>query len=320
MNQATLDVRVARKSIEATDICALELQPMAGASLPAFTAGSHIDVHTPAGPVRQYSLCNDPRESHRYVIGVLKDPSSRGGSRAMHERLMPGDLLRISAPRNLFQLVPGAHRSLLLAGGIGITPLLAMAEHLQATAADYRLHYCTRSPERTAFRLRLADLGVDRRVVHHFDDGDPAQRLDLDRVFGDQPEGTHLYVCGPSGFIEHVVGAARAAGWPPERLHVESFSPAQPASLGVAFDVVLARSGRVIRVGGQETVAAALAAAGVEVPLSCEQGICGTCLTPVLEGEPDHRDLFMTDQEHACNAAFTPCCSRSRSATLVIDL
>lgn len=323
MNPTMLEVRVASKKTAARDICAFELVSASGEALPSFTAGSHIDVHTPDGPIRQYSLCNDPRESSRYVIGVLRDPFSRGGSRSMHERLMQGDVLRIGAPRNLFGLVTGDHHSLLLAGGIGITPLLSMAEHLTATAGEYRLHYCTRGSDRTAFRGRLSDADLAKRVTYHFDDGDPSQKLDIQQVLSDQPDGTHLYVCGPSGFIDHVLKAAGAAGWPSQRLHHESFSGplVEPGVIqGAAFDVVLARSSRVIRVGANETVAAALAAAGVKVPLSCEQGICGTCMTPVLSGEPDHRDMFMTDEEHARNDAFTPCCSRARSNTLVVDL
>jgi vanillate O-demethylase ferredoxin subunit len=318
---ATLGVRVARKTIEAEGICSFELVAADGRPLPAFSAGSHIDVHVPGGLVRQYSLCNDPGETHRYLIAVLDDPASRGGSRAMHAQVHEGDTLAISAPRNQFRLVPQARRHLLLAGGIGITPLLSMAESLATEGADFELHYATRSLARTAFVGRIQRSRYAARAHLHVDDGDPAQRLDLPAVLAAPAAGTHLYVCGPQGFIDAVLAQARAQGWPEAQLHVEFFGAAPVATEGdEAFEVELARSGRVIIVPAQRSVAEALLDAGVEIALSCEQGICGTCLTRVLSGLPDHRDSYLTPHEHAANDQFTPCCSRARSARLVLDL
>jgi len=321
MNPGELEVRVARRQAEAQDICSFELVQTNGQPLPAFSAGSHIDVHLPNGLTRQYSLCNDPRESHRYLIGVLRDPASRGGSQAMHEAVQEGSVLRISAPKNHFALAHGASRSVLLAGGIGITPILCMAERLALSDAAFELHYCTRSRERTAFAQRIAQSAFAPQVHFHFDDGDAAQKLALAQLVGTVQPGVHLYVCGPKGFMDAVLAAARAAGWPAEQLHYEFFGAevAKSESDG-AFEVKLASSGRVIQVAKEQTVVQALAAAGVEVATSCEQGVCGTCLTRVLEGVPDHKDMYLTPEEQAANDQFTPCCSRSCSPLLVLDL
>ncbi|WP_343721831.1 PDR/VanB family oxidoreductase [Herbaspirillum seropedicae] len=316
----TLQVKVAARREEAHDIIALELVAVDGAALPAFTAGAHIDVHLPGGLVRQYSLCNAPHEQHRYQIGVLRDVNSRGGSVAVHEALKLGDILTISTPRNQFALVPAQH-SLLLAGGIGVTPILCMAEALAAAGASFEMHYCARSPARQAFRERIAASGFAARVVHHYDDGEAAQKLDLDALLAQADPATHLYVCGPAGFIAHVVDTARARGWPEAQVHFEYFGTAPVKADGNgAFEVKLASSGQVYTIPPERTVIQVLCEHGVDVPVSCEQGICGTCLTRVLEGEPDHRDQYLTDEERAANDQFTPCCSRARSALLVLDL
>ena len=317
----TIAVRVTRKVAEAEDICSFELQAVDGRPLPAFSAGSHVDVHGPGGLVRQYSLCNDPGETHRYLIAVLKDAGSRGGSRAMHEQVNEGDTLTISAPKNHFALAHDATEHLLLAGGIGITPLLCMAERLAVSGAAFTLHYATRSRARTAFIERIAGSSFAARVQHHFDDGDTAQRLNLAQALAAPRPGAHLYVCGPQGFMDAVLAAARAAGWPEAQLHWEFFgaAPVDTANDG-GFEVQLASSGRVIVVARDQSVAQALEAAGVIVPTSCEQGVCGTCLTRVLDGVPDHRDLYLTPEEQAANDQFTPCCSRAKSARLVLDL
>jgi vanillate monooxygenase ferredoxin subunit len=319
---APLRLRVAARRQEAEGICSFELVDAAGAALPAFTAGAHVDVQVPGGPVRPYSLCNDPRETQRYLIAVLREPASRGGSAGMHDRVQVGDEVSVGAPRNLFALDESAPRHLLLAGGIGITPLLAMAERLAAQEADFDLHYATRSRARTAFADRLAAAPFAARVRHHFDDGDAAQRLDLPRLLGDEvASGTHLYACGPQGFMDAVRDAARAQGWPEARLHFESFSAAPAGQAGdQAFELLLSKSGRVVPVAADQSAAKALEAAGIFVPTSCEQGVCGTCLTRVVDGTPDHRDQYLTPEEQAANDQFTPCCSRARSARLVLDL
>jgi len=321
VNTSSLTVRVARKTVEAEDICSFELVSVDGKPLPAFAAGSHIDVQLPGGITRQYSLCNDPVESHRYLIGVLRDAASRGGSRAMHEHVDVGDTLVISAPKNHFALAHEARRSVLLAGGIGITPILCMAERLAISGADFEMHYCTRSRARTAFHDRIRAAPFSARVAFHFDDGAFEKKLDLATLLAKPAAGTHLYVCGPKGFMDSVLGTARANGWPEAQLHWEFFTAdVAPQPGDAAFDVKLTSSGRIVRVAPDQTVVHALSAAGIEVQTSCEQGICGTCLTRVLEGQPDHRDMYLTPEEHAANDQFTPCCSRAKTALLVLDL
>lgn len=316
-----LSVRVARKAVEAEGICSFELVAADGAPLPAFSAGAHIDVHLPGGLTRQYSLCNPPAETHRYRIAVLRDAASRGGSLAMHDQVHEGDLLTISVPRNHFPLAPQAASHLLLAGGIGITPLLCMAEHLAATGGDFELHACTRSKARTAFAERIGRSAFAARVHWHFDDGDGAPPIDIAAVLGSPGAGRHLYVCGPQGFMDAVLRQARAHGWPADHLHHEFFAAAPVDANGNRpFEVRLAGSGRVIAVPADRSVVQALADAGVNLPTSCEQGVCGTCLTRVIDGEPEHRDQYLTPEEQAANDQFLPCCSRSQSARLVLDL
>lgn len=314
-----IDAVVLNRRAEAEGICSFELGAADGSPLPPFEPGAHVDVQPDEGLVRQYSLC--PAPPGRYLIAVLREPASRGGSAAMHA-LATGQRLRISAPRNLFPLVAGARRSLLFAGGIGITPLLAMAEHLAGQGADFALHYCVRTLARAAFvdRIRAGPIGAHVQV--HSSDGPAEQRLDLESVLATPTEGTHVYVCGPAGFMERVLGSARRQGWQEAQLHREYFAaPATVAAGGdQSFDVQLQRSGAVIRVPADRTVVQALAEHGIDLPVSCEQGVCGTCVTRVLEGTPEHRDVFLTDTEKAANDCFTPCCSRARSGRLVLDL
>jgi len=317
---STLQVRVARKTSEAEAICSYELVPTDGAALPPFEAGAHIDVHLNGSLVRQYSLCNAPGETGRYVIGVLRDVDSRGGSQAMHDHIDTGSVLSISAPKNHFPLVE-AKRTLLLAGGIGVTPILAMADVLAAKGADFEMHYSARSPERAAFKERIAASSFAGQVHFHYDSGDAVQKLDLAKLLAAPDPDTHLYVCGPQGFIEHVLGSAKALGWPPAQLHVEYFGAAAIDTGGDRpFDVKLASSGRVVTIPAGTTVIKVLAEQGVQIPYSCEEGVCGTCLTRVLEGVPDHRDMYLTEDEQAANDQFTPCCSRARTPLLVLDL
>ncbi len=314
-------VHVARKTLVAQDICAFELVAADGVALPPFSAGSHIDVHVPGGLVRQYSLCNDPAETHRYLIAVLKDAASRGGSVAMHEQVQVGDSIEISLPKNHFALAHEAGHSLLIAGGIGITPILCMAERLAIVGEAFELHYCTRSKERTAFHERIVSSGFAGQAHFHFDDQAPEQRLDIDALLALPRHGVHLYVCGPKGFMDAVLGSARAKGWPESQLHYEFFS-AEPVKSDAdgSFEVQLASSGRIVTVAKDQTVVNALLGVGIQVPTSCEQGVCGTCLTRVLKGVPDHRDVFLTPEEQAANDQFTPCCSRSKTPRLVLEL
>jgi vanillate O-demethylase ferredoxin subunit len=323
-NEAPLALTVAARQTLAEGIDLFELHPPPGQALPPFTAWAHIEVHLQheGRPlVRPYSLCNAPGETHRWQIAVLRVPASRGGSAAVHAQLQPGSRVHTSAPRNHFELVPGARHSLLLAGGIGITPLLAMAETLHAAGAGFSLHHATRSQTRTPFIERLEQAPWRDRVVRHLDDGDAAQRLDFERLLARPEAGTHLYVCGPQGFMDAALARARAQGWPEAQLHWESFGgDTAPQAGDRAFTLVLARSGVTLQVPAGCSAAQAIADVGVFLATSCEQGVCGTCLTPVLEGRPEHRDHYLTPEEQAAGDQFTPCCSRALSERLVIDL
>lgn len=316
---ASLLVRVVHKRYETADVALFELAMPSGSDLPRFTAGAHIDVFTPSGAVRQYSLCNDPDDADRYVIGVLRSATSRGGSEAMHAQVMEGDLLKISTPRNLFPLHSAEH-TLLVAGGIGVTPLLSMAGQLSRTGASFELHYYARAAERAAFLNRLETAEYSDKVFIHFDDGVPKNHADLAASLQAGHADTRLYVCGPPGFMDWVIGTARAQGWPADRIHSESFGPPDTGAQGDSFEVELKRSGAVYTVAADKSVATVLLEAGLEIPVSCEAGVCGTCMTRVLEGEIDHRDSYLTDEERARNDCFTPCCSRARSPRIVLDL
>jgi vanillate O-demethylase ferredoxin subunit len=320
VTQARIEVCVTARRLEAEDVCAFELAAADGGRLPPFSAGAHIDVELGPGLVRQYSLCDPPQGQGRYLIAVLREPQSRGGSAAWHERVQIGDRLRISEPKNHFALVADARRSILLAGGIGVTPILTMAERLNQAGAPFVLHYAARSAARMAFRERLAASPFAPEVHLHLDDGAAAQRLDLDAVIGAPEEDVHLYVCGPGGLIEAALGLARARGWPEHQLHREFFSGVIEAADQGAFQVKIASTGRIYAVPADRPITAVLAEQGVYIPVSCQQGVCGTCLTSVLAGAPDHRDLYLTPDEQAANDQILPCCSRSRTPLLVLDL
>mgnify|MGYP003110626822 FL=1 len=318
MNQ--LSVKVVKKTQEAEDIVSLELASTDGKTLPSFSAGAHIDVNVPGGLPRQYSLLNDSGEQHRYVIGVLRDPESRGGSVAVHDKVNEGDVLQISEPKNHFPLVK-SQRTLLFAGGIGVTPILCMARRLSAINGDFEMHYCARSPERMAFKGDIEASAFADRVQFHFDNGDDAQKLKLEEIIAEPQAGTHIYVCGPTGFIDYVVNTAKAKGWATDQVHLEYFGAAEVDTSGdESFEVKIASTGQTFTIPADKSITQVLDENDVFVPVSCEEGVCGTCLVRVLEGEPEHRDLYLTDAEHAANDQMTPCCSRSKSPVLVLDL
>ncbi|MFD5541749.1 PDR/VanB family oxidoreductase [Streptomyces sp. NPDC127079] len=303
-------------------VVVLDLEPADGNPFPEYEAGAHIDVlldeRVPGGPlVRQYSLCGEPGNRKRYRIAVLREENSRGGSLAVH-RLQVGDHLPISAPRNNFRLSP-ARRHLLFAGGIGVTPLAAMARQLDVTGGDYTLHYCARS----ATDVALADMFTDHpRVVLHLDDQPAEQRLDLRRDLGDPVKDTAVYVCGPGPFMDYVLNTADELGWPSTALHKERFAPAAAADdlgPGNGFTVRLASTGTEYHVAPEETVLDVLLRNGVDAPSSCQQGICGECVVRVLAGEADHRDDVLSAAERA-EGMFTTCCSRALGSSIELDL
>ena len=317
----TLTLKVARKTVEAENVQSFELVDPAGKALPRFTAGAHLDVHTPGGKIRQYSLCNSTAEQHRYLIAVMRAEPTRGGSKAMHERVNEGDLIEVSAPKNHFPLAQSLKQAVLIAGGIGITPILCMAEHLADANVGFDMHYFARSAARAAFVDRIKRSAFAGSVGFHFSQDEQEQRLRLAAVLETHDAQTQLYVCGSEAFTNAVIAAALKQGWREGQIHRECFSAEPRASGGdVAFDVTIASTGKTIRVPAGKTVLAALADNGIHIATSCEQGVCGTCVTRVLEGEPQHRDLFLSDEERKRNDRFTPCCSRANSRTLVLDL
>ena len=217
-----------------------------------------------------------------------------------------------------------ARHSILIAGGIGITPILSMAERLAHEGASFELHYSTRTPERTAFRERLEAPHLKQQLHVYHDTAPPEQGIDLAAVLAKPQAGTHLYVCGPGGLIDAVLDSARRNDWSEANLHREYFAAAASAVANNtddrAFQVKLASNGQLIDVPPGQNVVAMLSAAGIDIATSCGEGVCGTCLTRVLEGEPEHRDFYLTDEERVANDQFLPCCSRSKTAVLVLDL
>ncbi|MFU8927952.1 PDR/VanB family oxidoreductase [Acinetobacter puyangensis] len=300
-------------------IRAFELVTADNQQLPEFTAGSHIDVFLKNGLIRQYSLSNCCLEHHRYVIGVLYDTNSRGGSACLHEQYSEGDLLSISEPRNLFDIHPQTETAILFAGGIGITPILAMAYHLKKNNTPFELHYFVRSREQIAFYGNLNAHFAEQTYFHISDEAETIP--DMNKILAASHPTKHLYVCGPNGFMDFIFDAAHQAHWEDSQLHQEHFVAEKiDTSDDQAFILQVKGYEKPIEVDAHQSVANALIAHGFDIPLSCEQGICGTCMLKVVDGIPEHRDLFMTDAEHAANTHFTPCCSRAKSDRLVIEI
>jgi vanillate monooxygenase ferredoxin subunit len=315
-----LSAVVADRAMVTPRVVVLDLEPVDGELLPNHEAGAHIDVAIDWADggelfVRQYSLCGMPGDRSRYRIAVLRDEASRGGSVAMH-RARIGQRLRISAPRNHFPLTSAGHH-LFFAGGIGITPLLAMAQHLDATGGSYSLHYCARNADEVSFSPLVRH---HPRTTLHLDDGLAVQKLDLTRDLGAPQTDTAVYVCGPGPFIDYVLDGALALGWPASALYKERFAAATRASEPArGFTVSLASTGAEYHVAPGETILDVLARNDVNTPSSCQQGICGECIVTVLSGQPDHHDDVLTDEERA-RGLFTPCCSRALSPSLELDL
>ncbi len=318
MTAELLNVIVTSREEQGAGIIVLELNSNSEKALPIYTAGAHIDVHVDSNVIRQYSLCNKPGIVSGYRIGVLNDANSRGGSVKIYDYFMVGKIFQISAPRNHFALDNRAEVSLLIAGGIGITPLIAMAYDLENQGKEFELHYCLRSRGAGAFVNELEKQLKDK-VIFHYDDEEKAQLLAPETLFNRWNGIAHIYVCGPTGFMNWVIENAKSCGYSDKQIHFEYFNAEVDAS-GEEFDVHCAKSNVTVHVGSKQTIVEALAAAGINVQVSCEQGVCGTCITDVLEGEPDHRDSFLTDEEKADNDQMALCCSRAKTQRLLIDL
>ncbi|WP_439590265.1 PDR/VanB family oxidoreductase [Hydrogenophaga sp.] len=321
MAESTIDMQVTAIHAETEDIRRFDLQRVDGARVAGFAPGAHIDLHLGPGLIRQYSLCNGPDEGDRYVIAVKKETASRGGSLALHERIQVGDVIPVTGPRNHFPLAADATEHLLLAGGIGVTPLLSMARHLKAAGKPFRMKYFTRSPAHTAFHADLGGKDWATEVDFHHAIEPDRLRDHLQALLSQPPAGGHVYVCGPRPFMELAIEVA-SAFYPKGSVHSEYFSadPAAQAGSKSGFRLRCARSEKELDVEDGESMLDVLSRNGIQVEVMCEQGVCGTCLTGVLQGRPDHRDSFLTDDERAANDRILVCCSRSLDPLLVLDL
>lgn len=309
-----LTARVTAVTDAAQDVRSFDLTPDDAAAWPGFTAGAHVDVEIAPGLVRQYSLCSPPAAHTTLCIAVKREDDGRGASRRLHETVTPGDTLRISLPRNTFPLNMDRSAYVLVAGGVGVTPLIAMAHALDAAGKPFALHIFASSPEQVIFRQTLQTLFPGRVHLHH-------NRAEAFTAAGPYSPESALYLCGPAGFMAQVITAARASGWPTEAIFSESFTPARRGSTeDRPFEVELRKSGRILTVPVGQSLLEVLHANGHPVICSCTQGICGSCLTPVLEGIPDHRDAILTDAERAQNRQMTVCVSRALSTRLTLDL
>ncbi|RAV31298.1 PDR/VanB family oxidoreductase [Corynebacterium heidelbergense] len=329
VEQPLLDVLVHSITRASDRILLIELRPLEPATLPTAGPGAHIDVHI--GPlVRQYSLVEAPgiagSAKQRYVIGVLREKISRGGSKAIHEQLRVGHRLQISGPRNHFELVE-APRHVLLAGGVGVTPLAAMARHLGD--AEFSLDvYAAQPSDFPLFEYLQSALGDADATpadhsgrLHWHASGSGDSLRTAEHLPQPYTPGAQLYLCGPPGFLDTAKALAAADGWPEESVHVEHFVLEEPLDLsGASFEVVAASTGQRLPVGEEQTIAEVLLAAGYPVELSCEQGMCGSCILGVKAGIPEHRDVVQTEAEHASNQLINVCCSRSRTPSLTVDV
>jgi tetrachlorobenzoquinone reductase len=320
-----LEVRIASVRREAEGIHSLEFRALDNSALPTFTAGSHIDLMLAPGLTRSYSLSNDPQERGRYVVSVYKDPGSRGGSRHVHEELRVSDRLQISPPRNNFQLEETAGHTVLIAGGIGITPLKAMISKLNSLGLSWQLFYATKTRATAAFLdelQRLEELQPGRIHFHLSAESNganlPNKRLDLGALVSAAPASSHFYCCGPQSMMAAFEEATAAL--PRSQVHAEYFAAKGTAAVDGGFKIALHRSQRSLEVLRGSTILETLLAADVNVPYSCKEGLCGSCKVRVIEGLPDHRDLVLSPDEHARNDQIMVCCSGSKTPLLVLDL
>lgn len=317
MPAAALSLRIAVKREIARGITFFELRAAAGAELPLFTAGAHVKLRTPNGFVRKYSLCNDPAKRDCYAIAVKWEAGGRGGSIDLIDCTRVGDALVVAPPVNDFALAPRSLDHLFIAGGIGITPIISMVRQLQAEPDKrFRLYYCARTPEVTAFLQDLSVTALKGKVVIHYDNGDPARSLDLWPILEERKNREHLYCCGPRPLMEQV--REMTGHWSSTALHFEAFiEPEKTKPTDKPFVLRLARTGLEFDVPVGVSILDAMRTHGCDAPSSCESGTCGTCRTKLLDGEADHRDLVLTEGERRDQIML--CVSRAVSAKLVID-
>ncbi|WP_336141605.1 PDR/VanB family oxidoreductase [Acinetobacter sp. 102] len=314
-----MNCRIEAIADEALGIKSFLLKPTEDIQLPTYAAGAHIDVHVSSEIIRQYSLVKLPELENQYMIGVLRDQNSRGGSEQVHTEFTVGKEIKISEPRNLFALDERAEHYMLFAGGIGITPILSMALELYQQKKSFELHYCIRTQEHAAFQKQLLDSPITNHCFLHMDDK-PLTKMDLSEILKHSHSQHHIYVCGPAGFIDYINRTASENGWSEQQFHKENFSNSVDHADDQSFELVLADSKRILLVPADKSALEILIENELDVDCSCEQGICGTCVLEVIDGEVEHHDQFLTDEEKNSNKLFTPCCSRGKSKQLVIRL
>lgn len=312
------DVVVKNRHVEGGNIAVMEFESATSTTLPKVEAGAHIDVHLPNGMVRQYSLCQNPNDEGKFRLGILRDPESRGGSVSAFDEIKDGMQIQVSEPKNLFPLLKAKH-SVLIGGGIGITPLITMAYQLAHEGASFELHYCGASSEKCAFVDEIKNGELAKHTTFHFKSEGASHRAFFESAIKDIDLESHIYTCGPVGFMDWVINLATTHDFPEQQIHKEYFQVETDIS-GDSFEVVAERSGKIIMVEAGETILQALAKEGIDIEMSCEQGVCGTCMCDVIEGEPDHRDVYFTDEEKASNEQILVCCSRSKTPRLVLDI
>lgn len=315
MEEHSIKVHLDAIRFGARDINIYEFVRLDGSPFPPVSAGSHIDLNLPSGMVRQYSLIEAAADARRLMIGVKLDANSRGGSSYIHNSLRVGSTLTISSPRNNFPLQESASHSVLFAGGIGITPIWCMWRRLKSLGRPVRLYYASRSKEDVVF---LDQIVGDPDAVLHLDDENAGTVIDLRAIIDASPKDAHLYCCGPTPMLKAFEIAS--AAWPADQVHVEYFTAQESAATEGGYTVVLSRSQKELKVAPGQTILAALLAAGIDAPYSCEEGLCGACMTAVLEGTPDHRDTVLTPAERETNKKIMICCSGSKGDRLVLDL
>lgn len=308
-----MDLLVRDIRLEADDVLSVGLVDPAGRDLPEWTPGAHVDVALTGGLERQYSLCSDPADRSLWRVAVLRERGGRGGSRFVHERLRPGDVLAVRGPVNTFELVPARHY-VLVAGGIGITPILPMVRALERAGASWRLAYLGRRAAGMAFAGDPLLAGADLFV------SEQDRRAGLAGWIGEVSDGTAVYACGPRRLLDELEGLR--GGWPRGTLHMERFEPlAVPADrVDGSFVVECSRSGRTLVVDPGVSILACAEDAGLPVPSSCREGVCGTCETRVLDGVVEHRDSILGADEREASETLMICVSRATSPQLVLDI
>ena len=321
MSEGNIAVRVKQMRYEADTVLSVEFETLDGSTLPKAAPGSHVDVILNDDLRRSYSLTREIASGRTCTVAIHRDPSSKGGSAYVHENLRVGDKVRISRPKNNFPLDPNAEVSVLIAGGIGITPILAIVRRLTDEGRTWKLIYATRRRSAAAFCTELEACaeasGSKGSVSYHFDDEQNGALIDIKGIMAANPTA-HFYCCGPEPMLVAYEAAAKAM--PRDQVHVEYFSASEEVARDGGFDLVLQKSGKTLHVEAGKTILDVLIENGISVPFSCSDGVCGTCETRVIEGRPDHRDMILTDEERANNETMMVCCSGSKSAKLVLDI